>query len=187
MGGSRRSVLSPKISPDETRIAFIEVEEREKESFDNLWVCDFRKDLLKKLYQGPEKPKFGGAGDLTWSPDVLVEMEPNRGLPDHVALWLELPEILGRKVDAVSDWEVKPPIRERALREAVPLCRKVPLSHNCALIFGVAKMNGFRIIFAVGRPFCRREIFTRSQPGRWRKTVSPNPPGRIIEQAKRVE
>jgi len=66
---SKRSVLSPKISPHKTRIAFFEVEERGKKSFDNLWVYDIRKDLLKKLYQGPAKPKFGGVGDLTWSPD----------------------------------------------------------------------------------------------------------------------
>jgi len=66
---SKRSVLSPKISPDKTRIAFFEVEEREKKGFDTLWVHDFQKNLLKKLYHGPAKPKFGGVNDLAWSPD----------------------------------------------------------------------------------------------------------------------
>ena len=66
---SKRSVLSPKISPDKTRIAFFEVEEREKKSFDTLWVYDIQRDLLKKLYHGLAKPKFGGVSDLTWSPD----------------------------------------------------------------------------------------------------------------------
>jgi WD40 repeat protein len=66
---SKRSVLSPKISLDKTRIAFFEVEYQEKKGFDNLWVYDIPKDLLKKLYHGPAKPKFGGVSDLAWSPD----------------------------------------------------------------------------------------------------------------------
>jgi len=67
---SKKSVLSPKISPDKTRIAFFEVEYQEKKGFDNLWVYDIQKNLLKKLYHGPAKPKFGGVNDLTWSPDA---------------------------------------------------------------------------------------------------------------------
>ena len=66
---SKRSILSPKISPDKRRIAFFEVEEQEKRSIDNLWVYDPQKGLLKKLRQGPAKPKVGGVNDLTWSPD----------------------------------------------------------------------------------------------------------------------
>jgi hypothetical protein len=53
--------------------------------------------------------------------DLLVEMEPGRSLLDHAALWLELEEVLGRKVDVVSDRGIKARIRERVLREAVPL------------------------------------------------------------------
>ncbi len=53
--------------------------------------------------------------------DFLVEMEPGRSLLDHAALWLELQEVLGRKVDVVSDRGIKARIRERVLREAVPL------------------------------------------------------------------
>jgi predicted nucleotidyltransferase len=53
--------------------------------------------------------------------DILVEMEPGRSLLDHAALWLELQEVIGRKVDVVSDRGIKPRIRERVLREAVPL------------------------------------------------------------------
>ena len=65
----KRSVLSPKISPDKTRIAFFEVEYQEKKGVDTLWVYDIQKDLLKKLYHGPAKPKFGGVSDLAWSFD----------------------------------------------------------------------------------------------------------------------
>lgn len=42
---------------------------QEKKGFDNLWVYYIQKDLLKKLYHGPAKPKFGGVSDLAWSPD----------------------------------------------------------------------------------------------------------------------
>jgi dipeptidyl aminopeptidase/acylaminoacyl peptidase len=66
---AKRSVLSPKISPDKARIAFFEVEYLEKKGFDTLWVYDIEKDRFEKLYHGPSKPKFGGVSDLAWSPD----------------------------------------------------------------------------------------------------------------------
>ena len=66
---SKRSLLSPKISPDKAWIAFFEVQYQEKIGFDNLWVYDIRKDSLEKLYHGPAKPKSGGVNDLTGSPD----------------------------------------------------------------------------------------------------------------------
>jgi hypothetical protein len=62
-----------------------------------------------------------GEADEESDIDLLVEMEPTRSLLDHAALWLELQEVLGRKVDVVSDRGIKPRIRERVLREAVPL------------------------------------------------------------------
>ena len=53
--------------------------------------------------------------------DLLVEFEPDRSLFDHAALSVELEDLLGCKVDVVSDRGIKPRIRERVLREAVPL------------------------------------------------------------------
>jgi len=53
--------------------------------------------------------------------DLLVEFESGRSLLDHAGLWLELQELLGCKVDVVSERGIKPRIRERVLREAVPL------------------------------------------------------------------
>ena len=52
--------------------------------------------------------------------DRLVEFDPGRSQLDHAALWLELQELLERKVDVVSDRGIKPPIRDRVLREAAP-------------------------------------------------------------------
>jgi dipeptidyl aminopeptidase/acylaminoacyl peptidase len=66
---AKRSVLSPKISPDKTRIAFFEVAYEDKKGFDTLWVYDLHKDRLEKIYRGPAKPKFAGVSDLAWSPD----------------------------------------------------------------------------------------------------------------------
>ena len=53
--------------------------------------------------------------------DLLVEFEPGRSLLDHAGLWAELQELLGCKVDVVSDRGIKPRIRDRVLKEAVPL------------------------------------------------------------------
>ncbi len=53
--------------------------------------------------------------------DLLVEMEPGRSLLDHAALWLELQDLLGCKVDVVSERGIKSRIRDRVLAEAVPL------------------------------------------------------------------
>ena len=53
--------------------------------------------------------------------DLLVDMEPGRSLLDHAALWLELKEILGCRVDVLSERGIKDRIRESVLREAVPL------------------------------------------------------------------
>lgn len=53
--------------------------------------------------------------------DLLVEFEAGRSLLDHAGLWLDLQELLGCKVDVVSERGIKPRIKERVLREAVPL------------------------------------------------------------------
>ena len=50
--------------------------------------------------------------------DFLVEMEPGRSLLDHAALLLDLEELLGCKVDVLSENGIKPRIREQVLREA---------------------------------------------------------------------
>lgn len=62
-----------------------------------------------------------GEADERSDIDLIVEFEPERSLLDHAALWLELQELLGCKVDVVSDRGIKPRIRERVLRGAVPL------------------------------------------------------------------
>ena len=53
--------------------------------------------------------------------DFLVEFEPGRSLLDHAALLLDLQELLGRPVDVTTDRALRPLLRARILREAIPL------------------------------------------------------------------
>ena len=62
-----------------------------------------------------------GEADAQSDIDLLVEFEPDRSLLDHATLWLELQELLGCKVDVVSEGGVKARIRDRVLQEALPI------------------------------------------------------------------
>ena len=53
--------------------------------------------------------------------DFLVDMEPGRSLLDMGGLLMDLRELLGRDVDVATERGLKPRIRERVLKEAVPL------------------------------------------------------------------
>lgn len=53
--------------------------------------------------------------------DVLVDVEPGRSLFDLGGLLMELQDLLGCRVDVVTEQGLRPRLRERVLREAVPL------------------------------------------------------------------
>ncbi|MBV8887822.1 MAG: nucleotidyltransferase family protein [Chroococcidiopsidaceae cyanobacterium CP_BM_RX_35] len=53
--------------------------------------------------------------------DFLVELEPERSLLDRVALIQDLSDLLGCQVDVANEKGLREPIRQRVLREAVPL------------------------------------------------------------------
>lgn len=53
--------------------------------------------------------------------DFLVDLEPGRSLFDLGAMLVELQEVIGCKVDVVTENGLKARIRERVLREAIPL------------------------------------------------------------------
>jgi predicted nucleotidyltransferase len=53
--------------------------------------------------------------------DFLVEMEPGRSLLDLGGLQYELERLLGCPVDVVTERGLKARIRDRVLREAVPV------------------------------------------------------------------
>jgi hypothetical protein len=62
-----------------------------------------------------------GEADENSDLDLLVDLDSDRSLLDHAALWLELQELMGRKVDVVTERSLKPLLRRRVLREAKPL------------------------------------------------------------------
>jgi len=53
--------------------------------------------------------------------DLLVDLEKGRSLLDHVRLKNELEQVLGCRVDVLSERGLKPRIRERVLKEATPI------------------------------------------------------------------
>ena len=53
--------------------------------------------------------------------DLLVRFEPGRSLLDHGGLIDELEDLLGVKVDVISERGMRDRLRQRVLTEAVPL------------------------------------------------------------------
>ncbi len=62
-----------------------------------------------------------GEADRESDIDFLVELETGRSLLDLGGLQMELESLLGRRVDVVTERGLKARIRERVLREAVPV------------------------------------------------------------------
>jgi uncharacterized protein len=62
-----------------------------------------------------------GAADEHSDIDILVEMEPGRSLLDLGGLWADLNALLGVKVDVVTVQGLRKRIRDRVIKEAVPL------------------------------------------------------------------
>ena len=53
--------------------------------------------------------------------DFLVRLEPGRSLLDLGGLLMDLRDLLGRRVDVVTEGGLRPRMREQVLREAIPL------------------------------------------------------------------
>ena len=62
-----------------------------------------------------------GEADAASDLDVLVDMEPGRSLLDMGGLLMDLQDLLGCRVDVVSERGLRERIRERVLQEAIPL------------------------------------------------------------------
>jgi len=62
-----------------------------------------------------------GSADENSDIDFLVDLEPGRSLFDLGGLLYELQQLLGRPVDVMTVAGLKPRIRERILKEAIPL------------------------------------------------------------------
>lgn len=62
-----------------------------------------------------------GEADTVSDLDVLVDLEPGRSLFDLGGLLADLRDLLDREVDVVTEKGLRPRIKERVLKEAVPL------------------------------------------------------------------
>lgn len=62
-----------------------------------------------------------GEADKKSDVDFLVKMSKGRNLLDVVGLWQDLEELLGRKVDVLTDGGVSPYLKDRIDLEAIPL------------------------------------------------------------------
>jgi hypothetical protein len=62
-----------------------------------------------------------GEGGADSEVDILVEFEADRSLWDRVTLTQALEDLLGRKVEIVTEKALQPHIRDRILEQAVPL------------------------------------------------------------------
>lgn len=62
-----------------------------------------------------------GEADARSDVDLLVEMEPGRSLFDLGGLQFDLERLLERPVDLVTECGLRARIRDRVLREAIPL------------------------------------------------------------------
>jgi predicted nucleotidyltransferase len=94
-----------------------------------LYVGDVEVDEVQlaglcRQYRVRELSLFGSAARGEMRPDsdidLLVEFLPDAeaGLLEHAGLMLELPRLLGRKVDLVSNNGLKPRIRSSVLADA---------------------------------------------------------------------
>jgi predicted nucleotidyltransferase len=62
-----------------------------------------------------------GEADAESDVDVLVDMESGRSLLDMGGLLMDLQDLLGCRVDVVTERGLRERIRERVLQEAIPL------------------------------------------------------------------
>ena len=62
-----------------------------------------------------------GEADAESDIDLLVDLEPGRSLFDLGGLLMDLQDLLGHKVDVVTEKGLRERIREHVLKEALPL------------------------------------------------------------------
>jgi hypothetical protein len=91
------------------------------------FINDKREEILRiaarhgarnvRLFGSVARGEAGPESDV----DLLVDLEPGRSLLDHAGLMLELEALLGCKVDVATERGLRERMRDRVLREAVPL------------------------------------------------------------------
>ncbi len=62
-----------------------------------------------------------GQASVASDVDLLVDMEEGRSLLDLVGFWQDVEDLLGMKVDVITDGGISPYMRAKIYAEAVPL------------------------------------------------------------------
>jgi predicted nucleotidyltransferase len=70
-----------------------------------------------RVFGSAARGEGGPASDV----DLLVDMEKGRNLLDLVGFWQDLEELLGCRVDVITDGGISPYLRDRIYAEAIPL------------------------------------------------------------------
>ncbi len=70
-----------------------------------------------RLFGSVSRGEAGSQSDV----DILVDLEPGRSLLDLGGLLMDLEDLLGRKVDVVTEQGLHWYIRDKVLKEAVRL------------------------------------------------------------------
>ncbi len=70
-----------------------------------------------RVFGSAARGEAGEASDI----DLLVVLDPDRSLLDHVAFAQDLEDLLGRRVDVVTEGALHWYIRDRVIAEAVAL------------------------------------------------------------------
>ena len=70
-----------------------------------------------RIFGSMARGEGGPASDV----DLLVDMEEGRNLLDLVGFWQDLEELLGCRVDVITEGGISPYLRERIYAEALPL------------------------------------------------------------------
>jgi uncharacterized protein len=90
-------------------------------------VAEKRSDILRiaRSHGATNIRVFGSIARGTAGPesdlDLLINLEPDRDLFDLIAIQQDLEDLLGRKVDVLTEGGISRYIRDEILREAVPL------------------------------------------------------------------
>ncbi len=95
--------------------------------FLNDLLARHRADVLRlaEKYGASDIRVFGsvarGDADAASDIDLLVRLAPGRSVFDIGGLTMDLEDLLGRRVDVATERGLRPRIRDRVMREAVPL------------------------------------------------------------------
>ena len=70
-----------------------------------------------RVFGSAARGEGGPASDV----DLLGDMEKGRNLLDLAGFWQDVEELLGCRVDVITDGGISPYLRERIYAEAIPL------------------------------------------------------------------